>query len=41
MHPEKHEIAASGAARWYAMGIFFLVLSVAQVAAVFLLLKRK
>lgn len=41
MHPEKHDIAASGAARWYALGIFFLVLSVAQVAAVFLLVKRK
>jgi hypothetical protein len=40
-HPAKHEVAASATARWYAMGIFFFVLAVAQITAIVLLTKRK
>jgi hypothetical protein len=40
-HPGKHEITASETARWYALGVFFFVLAVAQVTAIFLLSKRR
>ena len=39
--PAKHEIAASETARWYALGVFFFVLAVAQVTDILLLDKRR
>lgn|GEM_PF-1488143 len=41
MHPAKHEVEASATARWYALGVFFFVLAIAQVTAVVLISKRK
>ncbi|MDA7885171.1 hypothetical protein N9B12_01005 [bacterium] len=40
-HPAKHQIVAPASTRWYALGLFFFALAVAQVTAIVLLSKRR